>query len=159
MRELFARSYSSVYVHYVSLAGFSGLGTTLIIHQQTLRLAQRIRDDSARVQVEKSDAWTRFDTRQLPHVVDYVFGHLASGTTGPFDFCQCRHQLDIPESAEVGISEFLRHCLQGDAEGKFDSTAAVLSSTILRRYLCIPDIGEWHMLPTYAQMVWIPLDF
>ena len=105
---------------------------------------QRIRDDSARVQAQKAEAWTRFDTRQLSHITNYAFEHLRSGTTEPFDLGKCRQQLAIPDTAEASVSEFLGHCLRTDLEGRFDITAAVLASTILRRHLCAEDRGECH---------------
>lgn len=134
MRELFARSFSSVHVHYVPLYGYKTLGTSNIIMQQISRLAQRIQDDSARVQARRAEAWTRFDTRQLSLVVECAFTHLAKGAKEPFDFSKFRRRLLIPDTAEAHISEFLGHCL-GDDVQRLDCTAAVLGSSILRRNL------------------------
>src|SRR2546421_4142148 len=50
MRQLFSRSYSSVYVHYVPLKGRGPLGTSAEIYKQTERLSQRIKSDTERVQ-------------------------------------------------------------------------------------------------------------
>ncbi|KAK3900585.1 hypothetical protein C8A05DRAFT_17128 [Staphylotrichum tortipilum] len=143
MRGLFNRSFSSVHVHYIPLHGFCILGTSLTIMQQTARLAQRIRVDSARVQSRRAAAWTRFDTRQLSLVVEYAFRHLGSRTTEPFDFSSLRQQLLIPQTAEANISEFLGHCLKGGVEERFERTAAVLGSCILRQSLYARDNDMW----------------
>jgi len=136
MQELFARSFSSVHVHYIPLYSFGTLGTNDMIMQQTQRLAYRIQDDAARVQTRRAEAWTRFDTRQLLFVVEYAFKHIASGTTEPFDFSKCRQQLLIPHTAEQNISEFLSQCLgDGISHGNFNATAAVLACSILLRNL------------------------
>lgn len=142
MQELFARSFSSVHVHYIPLYSFGTLGTSDMIMQQTHRLAYRIRDDTSRVQARRAEAWTRFDTRQLLFVVEYAFKHIASGTTEPFDFSKCRQQLLIPLTAEQNISEFLSLCLgDGINKKKFNVTAAVLGCSILRRNLRTSDKG------------------
>ncbi len=141
MQELFARSFSSVHVHYIPLHSFGDLGTSNIIMQQTLRLAYRIRQDSARVQALRAEAWTRFDTRQLLFVVEYAFKHIASGTAEPFDFSKCRQHLLIPQTAEENISAFLSYCLRYFRHDVmlFKPTAAVLGSSILRRSLRTTD--------------------
>lgn len=99
MRALFARSFSTVHVHFVPLDDHGPFGNPYTIHHQNQLLARRIKDESRRVQDLKAQAYTRFDARQLSFAIDFAFKHLASGTAEPFDFGQCRQRLKIPDSA------------------------------------------------------------
>lgn len=142
MKELFSRSFSSVYVHYVPLQGYKSLGTTSMVMEQTAKLAHRIRSDSQRVQTMRADSWTRFNTRQLSLIVHYAFDHLASGKEEPFDFGQCRRQLSIPASTEEHFSEVLSYCLDGQIKEKFQATGKVLASALLRQTIKEEKKGE-----------------
>jgi hypothetical protein len=142
MSQLFFRSFSSVYVHYIPLEGYGSLGTSLEIWKQTQRLAQRIKNDTERVQAQRAESWTQFDTKQMSLIIDYAFKHLASGNPEPFDFGQCRQQIVIPDTTETYFSEFLGHCLKGNMETKFHKTAAVLASCLLRNSLSAEGKGE-----------------
>ncbi|KAF5684647.1 hypothetical protein FDENT_6652 [Fusarium denticulatum] len=135
MRQLFARSFSSVYVHYIPLEGFGSLGTSLQIINQTNRLAKRVRRDAERVQAQRAESWTRFDTTQMSQVVHYAFAHLASGSPEPFDFGQCRRQISVPDTTEGHFSEFLGLSLKNKMEARFDDTAAVIATSLLRNSL------------------------
>ncbi|KAG5758333.1 hypothetical protein H9Q72_013528 [Fusarium xylarioides] len=135
MRQLFARSFSSVYVHYIPLEGFGSLGTSLEIINQTNRLAKRVRRDAERVQAQRAESWTRFDTTQMSQVVHYAFAHLASGSPEPFDFGQCRRQISVPDTTEGHFSEFLGLSLKNKMEARFDDTAAVIATSLLRNSL------------------------
>ncbi|KAF5717819.1 hypothetical protein FMUND_5550 [Fusarium mundagurra] len=135
MRQLFARSFSSVYVHYIPLEGFGSLGTSLEIINQTNRLAKRVRRDAERVQVQRAESWTCFDTTQMCQVVHYAFAHLASGSPEPFDFGQCRRQISVPDTTEGHFSEFLGLSLKNKIEERFDDTAAVIATSLLRNSL------------------------
>lgn len=132
MKKLFSRSFSSVYVHYVPLEGYKS-GTPDSVLRQTQKLAHRVRKDSERVQAMRADSWTRFDARQLSLIVHYAFTHLASGSTEPFDFGQCRQQVSIPESTEEHFSEALSYCLEGNIGEKFLAAGKVLASNLLRQ--------------------------
>ena len=132
MRQVFSRSFSSVYVHYIPHKGFGYCGTSADILKQTGRLAQRIKRDSERVQAQRATSWTKFDARQMSLVVHYAFTHLASGSDEPFDFGHCRQQISVPETTEGTFSTFLGYALKGDIEKKFDQTAAVLATSLLR---------------------------
>lgn len=142
MRQLFSRSYSSVYVHYVPLKGWGPLGTSAEIYKQTERLSQRIKSDTERVQKQRAESWTRFDTKQMSLVVDYAFDHLRKGTKEPFDFGQCRQKMTIPHSTELHFAEYLGLCLDGPMEKKFDATAAVLGSAILKNAVSAKGKGK-----------------
>ncbi|RBQ77004.1 hypothetical protein FVER14953_12393 [Fusarium verticillioides] len=135
MRQLFARSFSSVYVHYIPLEGFGSLGTSLEIINQTNRLAKRVRRDAERVQAQRAESWTRFDTTQMSQVVHYAFAHLASGSPEPFDFGQCRRQISVPDTTEGNFSDFLGLSLKNEMEARFDDTAAVIATSLLRNSL------------------------
>ncbi|CZR37777.1 uncharacterized protein FPRO_07032 [Fusarium proliferatum ET1] len=135
MRQLFSRSFSSVYVHYIPLEGFGSLGTSLEIINQTTRLAKRVRRDAERVQAQRAESWTRFDTTQMSQVVHYAFAHLASGSSEPFDFGQCRRQISVPDTTEGHFSEFLGLSLKNKMEARFDDTAAVIATSLLRNSL------------------------
>ncbi|EWZ80936.1 hypothetical protein FOWG_15265 [Fusarium oxysporum f. sp. lycopersici MN25] len=135
MRQLFSRSFSSVYVHYIPLEGFGSLGTSLEIINQTNRLAKRVRRDAERIQAQRAESWTRFDTTQMSQVVHYAFAHLASGSPEPFDFGQCRRQISVPDTTEGHFSEFLGLSLKNTMEARFDDTAAVIATSLLRNSL------------------------
>lgn len=135
MRQLFSRSFSSVYVHYIPLEGFGSLGTSLEIINQTTRLAKRVRRDAERVQTQRAESCTRFDTTQMSQVVHYAFAHLASGSSEPFDFGQCRRQISVPDTTEGHFSEFLGLSLKNKMEARFDDTAAVIATSLLRNSL------------------------
>ncbi|SPN97426.1 uncharacterized protein DNG_00940 [Cephalotrichum gorgonifer] len=132
MEELLARSFSSVYVHYVPLQGYLDAGDNATVFQQTTRLANRIREDTKRVQEERAAAWTRFSSKDLSLVVTYAFKHIASGSTAPFDFGQCRQQLSVPKSIEDSFREFIGVCLKSDTGKRFDEIASSLACKILR---------------------------
>lgn len=135
MRQLFSRSFSSVYVHYIPLEGYGPSGTDLEIIKQTTRLSKRVRRDAERVQAQRAESWTRFDTTQMLQVVQYAFTHLASGSSEPFDFGQCRRQISVPDTTEGNFSDFLGLSLKNGMEARFDGTAAVLATSILRHSL------------------------
>jgi len=143
MRQLFARSFSSVHAHYVPLEGLGPVGTTGAIHGQTIRLALRIKSDAERVQQQRASAWTRFDTKQMSLVIEYAFVHLAEGSGKPFDFGQCRRQMTIPESIEGSFSEYLARCLDRDLEKGFDAAAAVLGTAILKNRVTVEGNGKF----------------
>ncbi|KAG5797164.1 hypothetical protein H9Q69_003773 [Fusarium xylarioides] len=107
----------------------------LEIINQTNRLAKRFRRDAERVQAQRAESWTRFDTTQMSQVVHYAFAHLASGSPEPFDFDQCRRQISVPDTTEGHFSEFLGLSLKNKMETRFDDTAAVIASSLLRNSL------------------------
>ncbi|KXH56754.1 hypothetical protein CSAL01_03198 [Colletotrichum salicis] len=131
MRQLFEKSFSSVYVHYMPLQGYKTLGATDIMERQYSKLSKRLQLDSARVQHLRQKAWTRFDVRELSLVSRFAFEHLASGNHEPFDFDKCRKELSIPTSLEDHFASFFRHCLKDNMGQRLEATAAVLSSSIL----------------------------
>ena len=151
MQELLARSFSSVYVHYVPLKGFGATGTSIEVMKQTKRLFHRIQHDLKRVQAKRATSWTRFDTRQMSLVINYAFKHLASGKKEPFDFAMCRQKMCIPESTEETYSEFLGYSLSSDIKTRFNAVAAVLATSLLRRGLPTADKGE-HLTTSYNQL-------
>ncbi|KXX79898.1 Calcium-independent phospholipase A2-gamma [Madurella mycetomatis] len=132
MVELFYRSYSSVYVHYIPIKGYESCGATGTVVDQTVKLSHRIRSDAERVQSARAGAWMRFDTKQLSVLISSAFKHLASGRDEPFDFSQCRERLSIPNSTEEHFSRILGHCLRGKMEEKFEKMGMVMASSLLR---------------------------
>jgi hypothetical protein len=145
MKELLLRNFSSVHVHYIPLEGFQSLGNSGTIIPQINRLALKIQQDVKRVQAQRAQTWTLFDTKQLSIVFDYAFKHLASGSDEPFDFAQCRQQIELPESTEGHFAEFIGRCLHNRVDENFNGTADVVGSCIVRNSLklegtrkCIP---------------------
>lgn len=135
MKELLLRNFSSVYVHYIPLDGFRGLGNSGVIMPQVTGLAQRVRQDAKCVQDRRAEAWTLFDAKQLSIVFEYAFSHLASGSDEPFDFGQCRQQISLPASAEGHLAEFLGRSLHNKVNENFESVASVVGSCIVRKSL------------------------
>lgn len=144
MAELFSRSYSSVYVHYIPLKGYEYCGSTQTVVQQTVKLSHHIRSDAERVQAARAAAWTRFDTKQLSVLVGSAFRHLASGRKEPFDFSRCRERLSVPNSTEEHFSRILGHCLQNKTEERFEKMAMVMASSLLRHTIHEEKSGEWR---------------
>lgn len=142
MEQLLLRNFSSVYVHYIPLEGFQSLGNSGVIIPQTKRLAQRIREDSKRVQTQRKETWSLFDARQLGIVFDYAFSHLASGSDDPFDFSQCRKQVSLPATVEGHFAEFLSRCLHNSVDENFSATARVVGSCIVRNSLKTAGSGQ-----------------
>ncbi|OCL06980.1 hypothetical protein AOQ84DRAFT_295988 [Glonium stellatum] len=103
-----------------------------MLNQQNERLFRRIQQDSKRVQYARAEAWTRFDSRQLSVIFDYVFQHLAKDDGTPFDFSKCRNHADLPETFESHISQFLRHSLQDGIDSNFKYAADVVGSSLVR---------------------------
>ncbi|KAF5687085.1 hypothetical protein FCIRC_2473 [Fusarium circinatum] len=91
--------------------------------------------DAERVQAQRAESWTRFDTTQMSQVVHYAFAHLSSGSPEPFDFGQCRRQISVPDTTEGHFSEFLGLSLKNQMEARFDDTAAVIATSLLRNSL------------------------
>lgn len=135
MRQLFSRSFSSVYVHYVPLEGYGRRGSSNEILRQISRLDERIKQDAERVQNQRAESWIRFTTAQMSQFVHFAFTHLASGSSEPFDFDQCSRQISIPDTIEGYFSEFLTLSLAVDMEQRFAATAAVIATSLLRQYL------------------------
>ncbi|VBB80788.1 Putative calcium-independent phospholipase A2 [Podospora comata] len=136
MKDLFRRSYSTVYVHYVPLQGYLTLGSSSNVVKQTMKLGHRIRADALRVQLARADSWARFDTRQLSVIVEFAFRHLTSNKHNePFDFRKCRRRITVPTSAEEHFSEILGRCLEGMTTSAFVTTAQTLGSSLLRHAL------------------------
>ena len=142
MRELFARSYSSVYVHYIPFKGYESCGSTETVLHQTVKLGHHIRSDAKRVQAARANAWTRFDTKQLSVLVDSAFEHLVSRKDEPFDFGRCRGRLSVPKSTEEHFSDILGHCLQDGTAKNFQATGKVLASSLLRHAIHEDRTGE-----------------
>jgi len=137
MKQLFARSFSSVYVHYIPLYGYMKLGTAQRILKQRDFLIERIESDASRVQNERDESWTRLDTRQMGHVIQLAFEHLASRSANPFDYEKCRYIVSVPVSTEQHFAQFLSRTLESVTKRKLESVAAVLATSIVRR--AIPD--------------------
>lgn len=144
MRQLFSRSFSSVFVHYIPLCGYGHLGSSRDILTQTDKLSQRVKQDAERVQNQRKEAWTRFTTAQLSQVVHYAFAHLATGSSEPFDFNRCRRKISIPDTLQGFFSEFLIRTLKEEMETSFEDTAAVIATSLLRRYLAA-NKGGWFI--------------
>jgi hypothetical protein len=127
MQELFLRNFSSVHVHYVPCEDFRTLGTPDIILKQHERLFHRIKNDSERVQIEREKAWTKFDAKQMAILFNYVFKHLSSQSDEPFDFSVCRRQVDVPETMEGHLSEFLQRSLEKNVKQNFSYASKVIA--------------------------------
>ncbi len=154
MEELFLRNFSSVHVHYVPLEGFKRLGTSEIILRQTSRLSCRIRNDSARVQEARAEAWTRFDSKQLSIVFDHAFKHLSSGSAEPFDFSFCRRHTTLPDSIDGHIAEFLKRSLNERIEVNFSYASSVISSSLVRHALKVEGMGKSNLPLLVSLYVW-----
>ena len=107
MKELFLRAFSSIYVHYIPLQGFGSLGTSLEFSNQITRLSKRIQSDTQRVKASKRKAWIAFDSYQMSTVMDLTFEHLTSGKSEPFDFEKCFQRIEVPNSTEESILQYL----------------------------------------------------
>ncbi|KAK6354320.1 hypothetical protein TWF730_008727 [Orbilia blumenaviensis] len=135
MSELFKRSYSSVYVHYIPFSGNGKLGGVDIIHKQTARLLSRIKSDTDRVQLGRAKSLSRFDSRQLPCIADLAFKHLATNTTEPFDFGQYKQHTLVPETLPSFFGEYLQRCFKSNIYSVYTYCAETLGSAILNNAL------------------------
>ncbi|KAK6334755.1 hypothetical protein TWF718_010203 [Orbilia javanica] len=137
--EIFKRSYSSIYVHYIPLQGKGRLGGVDLFHRQTKRLLDRIRADTGRVQGDRARSLTRFDTKQLLDVIDLAFKHVATGTDEPFDFGQGSLLKEVPESLASLFGEYIRHCFKSSINLGLSTCVSTLGSTILANALAAKD--------------------
>ncbi|RDW63044.1 patatin-like phospholipase family protein [Aspergillus mulundensis] len=137
LKELLLRNFSSVHVHYIPDAQSRDHSSPEHLHQQNSRLLDRIQADSARVQAARAEAWTRFDAKQLSIVFDCAFQHLASGTRTPFDFSMYRQEIELPETVESHISQFLHQTLQerDQVDSNLRYAAEVIGSCLVRRMI------------------------
>ncbi|KAH6855719.1 acyl transferase/acyl hydrolase/lysophospholipase [Chaetomium sp. MPI-CAGE-AT-0009] len=137
MKQLFARSFSSVYVHYIPLYGYKKLGTAQRILKQRDFLIERIESDASRVQNERDASWIRLHSRQMGHVFQLAFEHLASQSANPFDYEKCRYIVSVPVRTEQHFAQFLSRTLDSVTKERLESVAAVLATSIIRN--AIPD--------------------
>ncbi|KAK4141483.1 uncharacterized protein C8A04DRAFT_14074 [Dichotomopilus funicola] len=137
IKQLFARSFSSVYVHYIPLYGYKKLGTAQRILKQRDFLIERIESDASRVQNERDISWVRLDSRQMGHVFQLAFEHLASQSANPFDYEKCRYIVSVPVKTEQHFAQFLARTLDSMSKERLESVAAVLATSIVRN--AIPD--------------------
>lgn len=153
MKQLFARSFSNVYVHYIPLYGYKKLGTAKRILEQRDFLIQRIESDASRVQNERDESWTRLDTRQMGYVIQLAFEHLASRSADPFDYEKCRYIVSVPVSTEQHFAQFLSRTLELVTEETVEGVAAVLATSIVRK--AIPDNEEGQSVcKSLARLFW-----
>lgn len=144
MKQLFLRHFSSIHVHYVPSDSSETLGTSEIIRKQHERLFHRVRSDGERVQRERERAWTKFDSKQMSLVFNYVFKHLAARNEQPFDFSCCRSQVDPPETLEGHLSEFLELSLKGSSiETNFSHASKVVASYLVRNACYTEGMGKY----------------
>ncbi|KAF9762619.1 hypothetical protein IL306_003360, partial [Fusarium sp. DS 682] len=85
--------------------------------------------------IEKEISETTEFRELAQKVVHYAFAHLASGSPEPFDFGQCRRQISVPDTTEGHFSEFLGMSLKNDMETRFNDTAGVIATSLLRNSL------------------------
>ncbi|MCJ1466187.1 hypothetical protein MMC07_004806 [Pseudocyphellaria aurata] len=136
IRDLLARNFSSVHVIYVPLHGYGQCGSSETIHLQTERLRDRIRLESERVQQNRAQAWTRFDSKTLSILFTYAFEHLARGNDAPFDFSTCRKQSGgPPTSITEHIAKFLSFNPRAKNAEDFRFAAKVIGSCLVRHEL------------------------
>ncbi|KAL4987485.1 hypothetical protein BDW68DRAFT_177857 [Aspergillus falconensis] len=137
LKELLLRNFSSVHVHYIPDARCGEYATPEQLHKQNTSLFRRVIDDSKRVQASRAEAWTRFDTQQISIVFDCAFRHLASGDRTPFDFSMYRQGIELPDTVESHISQFLYHTIRGHGQiqRNFQYAAEVIGSCLVRRMM------------------------
>lgn len=142
MQDLFLRSFSSIHVIYVPLRTFGDLGTDENINRQYNRLLYRVKSDAGKVQTQREKSWMRFDVKQLNKAFHYAFEHLGSRSNKPFDFGDCRSQIDIPESTQSHVAEFLKCSLRDDVMTNFSYASSVLGSCLVVQALREEGEGE-----------------
>ncbi|KAK6510907.1 hypothetical protein TWF506_009995 [Arthrobotrys conoides] len=155
MLELFKRSYSSVYVHYIPLQGNGKLGDVDIVYKQTERLLSRIKSDTARVQNNRAGSLTRFDNKQLSTITDLAFKHLAAGSAEPFDFGQCRQHGGVPETLDSHFGEYLRHCFKSNIRLGLGACVSTLGSAIFINTLAAKVEGK-YWINTLRRTIFVP---
>ncbi|KAK6509161.1 hypothetical protein TWF481_003922 [Arthrobotrys musiformis] len=137
LEKLLLKSYSSVHTHFIPRMGLGRFGCPEAMLNQVVRLRERIKLGSKRVQKVRAKSMTMFDHNQLVAIASYAFSHISQNLDTPFDFGLCR--LLTSKSIETHIARFLKVCVdRADVSGLdlstlFKAATSVIASAIVKK--------------------------